>query len=198
MIKWIKNKFKTVFCEECKHRTSKSDIFGCSFHCKKFPVYESKPIKSKNYVKKEKSKKYDKKNRKIENYINCEYLRKKSYCFFYKEGEHKGQIELVIAKEFTDSPGPRYAREGEFSGENFRELCLLPKLKKAIKEGKFLLVDLDGCFGYGNGFIEEAFRGILREYPDMNSVKVLETLIFKSEEEPYLIQNIKDSMEKEL
>ena len=35
---------------------------------------------------------------------------------------------LNIAKDFSDTPGPRYNKEGTYSGQSFRETCLYPKL----------------------------------------------------------------------
>ncbi len=104
------------------------------------------------------------------------------------EATHK-QLSLAIAKEFTDTPGPRFKVQGPHSGEEFRESILLPRFRKALAENTTLYVDLDGGYGYGTSFLEESFGGLAREYK--NSDLVLRTLHFKSDEEPSLINRIK-------
>jgi hypothetical protein len=70
---------------------------------------------------------------------------------------------LSIAKDFTRYPGPRYRRNGEFSGQQFREDKLVPALRQAQEAGEFLTVILDDVAGYGSSFLEEAFGGLVRE-----------------------------------
>ena len=55
---------------------------------------------------------------------------------------------LVVAKEFSVTPGVRYPDEGPFSGQEFRKNFLMPKLKEAIAKYDQLLIDLDGSAGY--------------------------------------------------
>ncbi len=99
------------------------------------------------------------------------------------------KLSLVVATEFTSTPGPRYKIEGDFSGEIFRQSVLEPKLKQAINENAILLINLDGTAGYGTSFLEEAFGGLIREneYDYQTIIKHIE---FKSEEEEYLIEDI--------
>lgn len=94
---------------------------------------------------------------------------------------------LKIAEEFSDVPGPRSRKEGDYSGEEFREQLLKPKFKQAEASKEKLLVDLDGGFGYATSFLEEAFGGLARQY---SPETVLEVLEFKSEDEPYLSSDI--------
>ena len=54
---------------------------------------------------------------------------------------------INIAEEFTDSPGARLRKDGEFSGEQFREELLIPRLK-ALKPNEILEINFDGPFGY--------------------------------------------------
>lgn len=103
-------------------------------------------------------------------------------------------IKLKISKEFGPTPGPRYKNEGDFSGEKFREDILSPLIKQAIREGKRLIVDLDGTAGYGTSFLEEAFGGLIRE-ERMDVSKVISTLAYVSQEEDYLIDDIKEYIE---
>ncbi len=65
---------------------------------------------------------------------------------------------INIAKDFTRYPGGRYMRMSKNSGEEFRDLLLLP----AIKRGP-VTVELDGVRGYGSSFLEEAFGGLVRK-----------------------------------
>ncbi len=95
---------------------------------------------------------------------------------------------LNIAKEFSETPGPRDRSEGEFSGKQFLEELLKPRFEQARREGHILLVDLDGTEGYATSFLEAAFGGLARE---VGQASVLKTLAFKSDGEPYLIEEIK-------
>ncbi|GAB1348305.1 hypothetical protein MASR1M107_05170 [Ignavibacteriales bacterium] len=106
------------------------------------------------------------------------------------------KIVFRIAKEFSESPGPRYIREGIYSGELFRTTIFSPLVKKCMKGGVKILVDLDGTYGYGTSFLEETFGGLIRN--DKFRLDELNSLFeFKSEEEPYLIDEIKQYMEDE-
>ncbi|MEW6164512.1 MAG: STAS-like domain-containing protein [Pseudomonadota bacterium] len=66
---------------------------------------------------------------------------------------------ISIAKDFSDCPAGRYAKDGPFSGERFRDELLIPALLKAGS----VEVNLDGALGYGSSFLEEAFGGLVRE-----------------------------------
>lgn len=103
-------------------------------------------------------------------------------------------IKIKIATDFTTTPGPRYEKEGDWSGELFRRNTLYPAFKKALDECKKLIVDLDGTAGYGTSFLEEAFGGLIREekikYEDI--IKNLDIISF---EEKYLIDDIKHYLE---
>ena len=43
-------------------------------------------------------------------------------------------IQLSIANDFSKTPGVRYPEEGEFSGQQFREDFLKPKVDEAISK----------------------------------------------------------------
>jgi|HubBroStandDraft_3_1064219.scaffolds.fasta_scaffold175707_1 hypothetical protein len=102
--------------------------------------------------------------------------------------EALGQMTLSIAQEYTQLPGPRFKSQGPMSGEEFRESILEPRFKEAQNRGDVLMVDLDGGYGYGTSFLEESFGGLARVY---GVDAVMKTLAFKSEEEPYLADDIK-------
>ena len=71
-------------------------------------------------------------------------------------------LSCNISKDFSSTPGPRYIREGDFSGELFRNEILLPIITEAIENKLKVIVDLDGTAGYGTSFLEESFfRGML-------------------------------------
>ena len=93
-------------------------------------------------------------------------------------------MTINIAKEFTVHPGPRYPHQGQGSGEEFREKHLKPKFEAACKDGKRLVVELDGVeFGYPTSFLEEAFGGLAREF---GIDRVQNVLKFRSGAEPML------------
>lgn len=72
------------------------------------------------------------------------------------------QLTINIAKDFSPIPGARYPIEGDYSGQEFRQTLLTPKLKQAIEDNSLLIIDLDGTLGYGTSFLEEAFGGLIR------------------------------------
>ena len=105
-------------------------------------------------------------------------------------------IIINVAKEFTDAPGGRYKKDGNFSGEEFRETLLYPRYIEAIEKGEKLCVNLDGCYGYPSSFLDEAFGGLARKLNDKN---ILDNIEIISNDEPGIIQDIqKDVSETEL
>lgn len=103
-------------------------------------------------------------------------------------------MTINIAHDYTKSPGGRFVTEGEHSGEDFRECILFPAYKKCKKTGEKLTVNLDGGYGYGSSFLEEAFGGLARK---TNDYKILNISII-SDEEPKLIDDIIGYMKDEL
>ena len=98
-------------------------------------------------------------------------------------------INIIVRKEFTDAPGPRYIYQGEYSGELFRNEYLIPKMKEALEKKAKLFIDLDGTFGYPTSFLEESFGGLAEIY---DKKVILDTIIFKSDDELGLIDEIKE------
>ena len=96
----------------------------------------------------------------------------------------------IRVKDFSITPGSRYRDEGAkaHSGQEFREDILEPEFKNAISQNVRLIVDLDGTIGYGTSWLEEVFGGLARSY---GFQKVLNFIDFKSDEEEYLIEDIK-------
>ncbi len=68
-------------------------------------------------------------------------------------------VRISVAKQFTKLPGARYIRLGPFSGEEFRQKFL----EDPLRQGKTVIVELDGVRGYGSSFLDEAFGGVVRE-----------------------------------
>lgn len=98
-----------------------------------------------------------------------------------------GEYKIIIAKDFSITPGSRYPDEGSFSGQEFREKVLLPKFIEALNNSSKLIIDLDGTIGYATSFLEEAFGGLARQFgPKL----ILDTLEFISNEEVYLIEDV--------
>ena len=69
-------------------------------------------------------------------------------------------FRIDIARDFSKTPGGRYRRDGEYSGEEFRDDILDPKL--SVYE--LLIIDLDGPIGFTTSFLEEVFGGLVRKY----------------------------------
>ena len=95
-------------------------------------------------------------------------------------------ITINIATDYTKTPGGRFISEGEYSGQDFREKVLKPKILQALENNDQLTVILDGGYGYATSFLEEAFGGLARE---MRNSKIKDIIII-SEEEPQLISKI--------
>ena len=69
---------------------------------------------------------------------------------------------------FSANPGGRARKDGEFSGEKFREEILIPLLEKH----KYIELDISDAYGLGSSFLEEAFGGLVR-VNGMNKREVL-------------------------
>jgi len=72
-------------------------------------------------------------------------------------------ILISIANEFSAYPTGRDDHDGDFNGERFRQLLLLPRLKEAISKNVKLVVSLQGMQSFGSSFLEEAFGGLVRK-----------------------------------
>ena len=72
-------------------------------------------------------------------------------------------MEINIVKEFTDTPGGRYIKQGPYSGEEFRETILKVKYDYCLLNKEKLIINFDGGYGYPISFIDEAFGGMVRD-----------------------------------
>jgi len=97
------------------------------------------------------------------------------------------RINLCIAAEYSKTPGPRTRAEGKYSAEEFLDVLLLQRFDEAVQSGKVLCVNLDGGYGYGTSFLEEAFGGLARK---RGIQAVLDSIDFVSNEEPYLRDDV--------
>ena len=96
-------------------------------------------------------------------------------------------MKIVIATDFTDTPGGRNKVDGPFSGEEFREKFLVPALNQALSTQQKLVIDLNNLYGYPVGFLEEAYGG-LRIY--FSPEEILNTLDFKLDDDIKVIDTI--------
>lgn len=97
-------------------------------------------------------------------------------------------ITLSIAKDFSETPGPRSREEGDFSGEQFLDEKLEPAFGEARNSCQPLIVDLDGVVGYATSFLEAAFGGLSRIH---GPEEVLATLELTCKDEPSLVEEVR-------
>jgi hypothetical protein len=99
--------------------------------------------------------------------------------------------QIIIAKDFTETPGARYRKDGDFSGEQFLEEILLPRFEKAVNEGYILAIDLDKVWGYPSSFVSGSFGKLSLE---KGASLVLKHTEFKSDENPMRLEKILDEI----
>lgn len=113
-------------------------------------------------------------------------------------------MEINIVKEYTDKPGARYDSQGSNSGEKFRKTILYPKFLEAMEKNEVLIVNLDGGYGYGSSFLEEAFGGLVRTLKKEGNNyyrKVNEIIIISNDNKSWIEKikgYIKEAIEKPL
>ena len=91
-------------------------------------------------------------------------------------------MKKIFVTNFSEFPGPRYINLGPDSGELFRKTVLLREIEENNGE---IAVVLDGAFGYGSSFLDEAFGGLIRDgVPKEIVLKICDNLV--SEEDPSL------------
>ena len=71
-----------------------------------------------------------------------------------------------MGKDFSRYPAGRTDKDGKFNGTAFRDIHLLPYIRK----GNRVVVMLDSGFAYGSSFLEEAFGGLVRAGVDKKTV----------------------------
>lgn len=102
-------------------------------------------------------------------------------------------MEEIILKvvDFTEYPDVRYIEHDEFSGELFYLNYVKPYFKKAVKENKILVVDLDNTAGYASSFLDEAFGNLVYDF-DFDDIRIHLKII--SLQEPDWINIIQDDI----
>lgn len=80
---------------------------------------------------------------------------------------------LNIKAEFGDTPGARYRKDGDHSGQEFLEDHLRPKFIKAKTNGYILSVILDGLWGSPSSFISGSFGLLSIEFGKDEVLKYL-------------------------
>lgn len=98
-------------------------------------------------------------------------------------------MKTIYVKDFSEFPGPRYRSLGPDSGEEFRESVLIPEIRAHGLDN--IRFDLDGTYGYGSSFLEEAFGGLVRadEISENQTLTLVNHLV--SDEDPSLIEEIR-------
>lgn len=77
--------------------------------------------------------------------------------------------KTIFAKDFSKHPLGRFKKDGNYSGELFREKVLIPIMLK--KEN--VILNLDGVRGYSSAFLDEAFGGLAKIYDIKNINKLI-------------------------
>ncbi len=106
--------------------------------------------------------------------------------------ERLNSVFLIIASDYSETPGGRYIADGNFSGEDFRDNCLEPRYLKALALNKKLVICFDGGYGYSVGFLEETFGGMIRK--GYSSSDILNNIVFISNQDPNLVKTITNFM----
>ena len=98
-------------------------------------------------------------------------------------------LKVSVANDFSRFPSGRYKRNGNTSGEGFRQRYL----ESALQRGESVVVELDGTIGYGSSFLEEAFGGVIRSL-NLPASQILARLDLRSSDSE-LIDEIKQYIE---
>jgi len=89
---------------------------------------------------------------------------------------------LIIAMEFSKTPGARYLKDGsKFSGETFLNDFLKPRFERAVAENYILKIVLDGVMGYPSSFVSGSFGKLSL---DKTANLVLKHIMFESDDNP--------------
>lgn len=70
-------------------------------------------------------------------------------------------IYINVAKDFYPRPAGRFRKDGNYSGQAFREDILVPNLQK-LSNGEKITLDFSGVSMAGSSFLEESFGGLIR------------------------------------
>lgn len=98
-------------------------------------------------------------------------------------------MKIIVAKDFSATPGGRFRTHGPFSGEEFRQDLLLPRFDEARQKGEKLEIDFDNVVGLPSSFLEEAFGGLVRDRSALSIDQLTSTLSLMTSDrslDPYL------------
>lgn len=104
------------------------------------------------------------------------------------------EYKIVIAEDFSSTPGGRWERLGQFSGEAFYNNLLLPYFEKAVENSQKLHIYLDGVRSYPYSFLDQSF-GELSRVKGLSAVK--ENIIFHATEKAWVIEYINSNVWKD-
>jgi len=99
---------------------------------------------------------------------------------------NKKKISIAVV-DYSNSPGPRYCSQGEYSGEDFYCTILKREFQNAVENKIILEVNLDGTDRYASSFLDEAFGNLVFDFGLENVQNYLRII---SEEEPELAEMI--------
>lgn len=102
-----------------------------------------------------------------------------NYSILTKNKNNMENLIIKIKDEFTDSPGARYIKDGEYSGEEFYNDFLFPRFEKALKNKIKLTIVLDGVWGYPSSFVSGSFGKLSLKF---SAEEVLSVINFISED----------------
>lgn len=93
------------------------------------------------------------------------------------------ELKIDVAARFSPFPFGRISpRDGDFTGEKFRDEILKPELDKLGEDDK-LIIDLSGVLvGIGSSFLSEAFGGAI-EKGYISQSRLLSALVVVSDDE---------------
>lgn len=96
---------------------------------------------------------------------------------------------INILSDFSVSPGPRYCKQGAYSGEEFYHKLLNDRFAQAYQSKEQLELNLDGTDGYMSSFLDEAIGNLVYDFGPETVNKVLR--VVSNEEKVWitLIQN---------
>lgn len=103
------------------------------------------------------------------------------------------EFKIVIAKDFSTTPGGRWRNLGPFSGQEFYDDVLLPRYEAAVAAEEKLHVYLDGARSYPYSFLDQSF-GELARNKGIDIVK--KVIVFHAIEKEWVIRYINQEVWK--
>lgn len=101
------------------------------------------------------------------------------------------KFKIVIANDFSITPGGRWKKLGPSSGEEFYEKLLLPKYIDSLNGAEKLHIYLDGVKSYPYSFLDQSFGELAR----IKGAKVVnDNIIFHTNLFYWVVKYIKDEI----